>query len=67
MLFFGGDGKEMEMVELYFGFRFVIGAAWLLVVVLCGIVQLFGRFRCEGPSGRFYPQGGDGNRFVLSW
>lgn len=43
MLFFGGDGKEM--VELYFGFRFVIGAAWLLVVVLCGIVQLFDRFR----------------------
>ena len=45
MLFFGRDGKEMKMVELYFGFRFVIGAAWLLVVILCGIVELFDRFR----------------------
>lgn len=35
----------MRMIGLYFGLRFVIGAAWLLVVVLCGIVQLFDRFR----------------------
>ena len=45
MLFFGGDGKEMEMVELYFGFRFVIGAAWLLAVLLYGIGKLIDRFR----------------------
>ena len=35
----------MRMTELYFGLRFVIGAAWLLVVILCGIVKLFDRFR----------------------
>lgn len=35
----------MKMVGLYFGFRFVIGTLGLGVVILCGIVKLFDRFR----------------------
>lgn len=35
----------MRMTELYFGFRFVIGTLGLGVVILCGIVKLFDRFR----------------------
>ena len=35
----------MKMVELYFGFRFIIGALGLGVVILCGIVELFDWFR----------------------
>ena len=33
------------MIELYFGFRFVLGAMWLLAVLLCGIIELSDRFR----------------------
>lgn len=35
----------MRMIGLYFGFRFVLEAAWLLAVLLYGIGKLIDRFR----------------------